>query len=202
MNTPTLNSNNGLWTRRNRHKSEETSVIDYIITSKGLENKINEILVDEEEIYKIKGKSITDHNTLLIELEINYEKTKTETITRWNLNNKEGWNEFNKEFPRKYKETKPTTQSEINKLITNTMEETIGKTIIKIGNKGKKESSYTKNLRNIMKNRKKIYEIALKNKQNDIPKKQEEYFSAYKALKNNIKKEMKEETGKKFKKNH
>ena len=202
MKTPTLNSNKGLWTRRKEKKNigEEKSVIDYIITSKGFENKINEILVDEEEIYKIKGKSSTDHNTLLIEVEINYEKNKTETITRWNLNNKEGWNEFNKEFPKKYRETKPTTQSDMNKLITDTMEKTIGKTIIKIGNKSKRESSYTKNLRQDMKKRKKIYEIALKNKQNDLPKKQEEYFSAYKTLKNNIKKEMKEETEKKLKK--
>ena len=127
MKTPSLNSNNGIWTRRNRHNREEASVIDYILTSKGLENKINEILVDEEETYKIKGKSVTDHNTLLIEVEINFEKTRTETITRWKLDNKEGWKEFNKKFPKKYKETKPTSQKEINKLINVIMEETVGK---------------------------------------------------------------------------
>ena len=188
-----------MWTRRNRHKPEQTSVIDYILISDGLNNKINEIIVDEDENFKIKGKSVTDHNTLMIEIEVDFIENKTETIKRWNLNNKEGWKEFNKEFPTLYDESKPNNQGEINKLITNTMEKTIGKTTIRIGNRKKKESETIKNLRKEVNKFKKAYEIALKGRQPDFREKQDIYFAAYKKLMNKIEEENKNETERRLK---
>ena len=109
----------------------------------------------------------------MIEIEVDFIENKTETIKRWNLNNKEGWKEFNKEFPTLYDESKPNNQGEINKLITNTMEKTIGKTTIRIGNRKKKESETIKNLRKEVNKFKKAYEIALKGRQPDFREKQD-----------------------------
>ena len=117
-------------------------------------------------------------------------------VERWNLNNKEGWIRFNEEFPQKYGENSPKTQKEINKLITDTMEKTIGKTKFKIGNKRQKESYTTKILRNKMNKLKKTYEKAIKKKDPNLSITQDEYFTAYKNMKNNIENEMKEETEK------
>ena len=49
------------WTRQNRHKKEERSVIDYVITNQRLAAHVNEAIIDEEGIYRIKGKKENIH---------------------------------------------------------------------------------------------------------------------------------------------
>ena len=91
----------GTWTWVKRNNQEEHSVIDYIITSKRLTHQIKDNIVDEEGVYRIRGKKESDHNTMLINIGTNIRKD-TKIIKRWKLNNKEGWNNFNKEIQAKY----------------------------------------------------------------------------------------------------
>ena len=66
-----LNSNHGIWTRVNRKKEEEKSVIDYILTTEQIVRNIQSVIVDEEGNLRIKGKNETSHNTIVMSLRIN-----------------------------------------------------------------------------------------------------------------------------------
>ncbi len=61
------NSMIGLWTRINRTKPEERSVIDYIMVTRGLAHQIKKTIVDEIGTYRITGNKETDHNTIVME---------------------------------------------------------------------------------------------------------------------------------------
>lgn len=67
----TTKTSSGLWTRVNRTKPEEKSVIDYTITTKVIVNSIKSTTVDEEGSLRIKGKKETDHTTIITEIRIN-----------------------------------------------------------------------------------------------------------------------------------
>ena len=56
----------GLWARINTKMKEERSVIDYMISTHGLYNEITYMTVDEEECYKLTGKTPSDHNTIIL----------------------------------------------------------------------------------------------------------------------------------------
>ena len=112
-----LRSEPGKRTWENRANKEQKSIIDYVFMTPGLANNVKKVHVDEEGIYRIKGKSKTDHNTIIVEFELNIKKEKKQ-IKRWNINNKEGWKTFNEEFKRRYKNENPNTSKEIQKLIT------------------------------------------------------------------------------------
>ena len=92
----TTKSNLGSWTRVPWNKKEPNSTIDYIIIKKGDEQLVTEIIVDETEALKIQGVNKSDHNTLCLTLQIKHTETTTK-VTRWKINNEDGWAEFNKE---------------------------------------------------------------------------------------------------------
>ena len=50
----TLETARGIWTRQNRHKPEEKSVIDYILTDKDTHKQVEETIVDEEGTHRIR----------------------------------------------------------------------------------------------------------------------------------------------------
>ena len=118
----------GLWTRVNRNNTEERSVIDFIITTEAIERNTTSLIIDERGTLRIKGKKESDHNTILMAIKVN-NPMKREHTTKWKLENKEGWNQFNK----KIKEE--NNQSELSKrdyekterIIINTMEQTVGR---------------------------------------------------------------------------
>ena len=58
--TASLNSNSGNWTRVNRKKTDEKSVIDYILTTPGMAKSIQMLIIDEEGHLRVKGKHETD----------------------------------------------------------------------------------------------------------------------------------------------
>ena len=47
----------GKWTRINTKNKNERSIIDYLIVSENLTKDLEELLIDEEELFKIKGKN-------------------------------------------------------------------------------------------------------------------------------------------------
>ena len=50
-----INADQGIWTRVNRKRQEEKSIIDYILTTRGINKPISTI-VDEEGRLRVKGK--------------------------------------------------------------------------------------------------------------------------------------------------
>ena len=70
----TTESNWGKWTRVNRHKTEERSIIDYIVTDQEIAKKVTWMLIDETGNHRPKGKNETDHNTIILEIKIEQKK--------------------------------------------------------------------------------------------------------------------------------
>ena len=124
-------------TRQNRDNPMEMSVIDYILVSKQYVNNIEEINVDKIGIYRLRGKADSDHNTITTTISSNL-TTRKRTVEITQINNKEGWREYNKEITRKYKEDPPENYTQLHDLITQTIGETVGIKKIKIGNNNKK----------------------------------------------------------------
>ena len=192
-----LKSDTGKWTWENRANKEQKSIIDYVFMTPKIAKNVKKVKVDEEGIYRIKGKSKTDHNTILVEVELNIQKEKKQ-VKRWNINNKEGWEKFNNEFKRRYRNGNPKTSKEIQKLITSTMRYTIGQTTITIGDNRRKETEKIRQLRKERKQARKEFEAALKDNRDQIEGKLKNIFEKQEELLQEIEKELKNETKKKL----
>ena len=193
-----LKSTTGKWTWQSRQNNQEKSIIDYVLVTPGLANSITEINVDEAGLHRIKGKTETDHNTIIIELNLNYDE-ETEIIKRWNTNNKEGWEEYNRELKSKYKKNKPQSQEEMQKLITTTMKNTIGELRIRTGGKKIRETDKIRILRKEKNKAKKEYENAIKINRSLIEVKLDKYAKAQNQLRTEIEKNKKEKISQKLK---
>ena len=93
----------GKITRRNTKRSDEFSAIDFVLASNSVEDWINCVLIDEEELFKIRGKNETDHNTIVVELNLpNIDKKGTLKQTGWNLRAPpEKWALFSEELKKR-----------------------------------------------------------------------------------------------------
>ena len=135
----------------------------------GLAKQVTEITVDESGVNRIKGQKETDHNTIIVELNIDI-PIERKKIKRWNLNNKEGWKKYNEELRTKYEQQKPKTQAKHKK--------TVGmKTITIGGNKGK-ETEEIKELRKTRNENKGTYEKALQNNRQAVQELQKALFQS------------------------
>ena len=70
-------SKTGLWTRINTKNQNEKSIIDYIIIPDEDSKNVENIEVDEQEIYKISGEKKSDHNTITMTINIPVYKRTT-----------------------------------------------------------------------------------------------------------------------------
>ena len=73
LNLTILNRNEeciGKWTRKNTSNDTERSEIDYAITTENMWHSVRKMVIDEEEEFKLKGKKPSDHNTMIIKLEL------------------------------------------------------------------------------------------------------------------------------------
>ena len=107
-------------------------MIDYVLVSEKIEKSIKHIEIDEIGAYRLKGKEETDHNTITIELNLEY-KNKVITETIYNTKNKRDWESFNEEIVKNYEQNEPQTYHEFEDLIKSTMEKTLKKVTIKKG---------------------------------------------------------------------
>ena len=88
-----LNKHTGNWTRVNRKRPDEKSIIDYILISQPLSNKVIESNTDEQGIYQITGENATDHNTITCTL--NTEMIREQQSTRkWKKGDDQGRDKF------------------------------------------------------------------------------------------------------------
>ena len=151
---------------------------------------VTKMLIDEDGIYKIKGKHETDHNTICLDLNINnIEKMKVIKKTDWNLRaSSEKWASFGQELSKRtktaekflLKKDEPFQQryakwyNELNNAAMNT----IGKTTFKEGGK-EKFSDEVKDLK-----RKKTLKIQIRNKDNY--EKRHDTIQQYKRIQDEI----------------
>ena len=90
----------GMITRQNRKNMSEISAIDLVIASHEASVWIKKVRIDELGEFRVKNKCESDHNTILIDMEI--EKIMVEKrakITEWNRKaSAEKWQEFRDEL--------------------------------------------------------------------------------------------------------
>ena len=147
-----IRPNEGIWTRVNRKKPEERSIIDYILVSPEIANLKHKIHIDEEGQRRPRGKNETDHNTIVYKTEIPQRKQKTEK-TIWNINEKTDWTRYNECLK---EQGKPRTYRDLENNIHMALETTIGtKTIIT--NKKPTNSKAIREQKKITKTRKKEF---------------------------------------------
>ena len=85
----------GLWTRINTKRKEERSVIDYMISTQELYNEITDMTVDEEECYKLTGKTPSDHNTIILNTSvIPVHKMKENRKVKWRITSETDWKKY------------------------------------------------------------------------------------------------------------
>ena len=86
----------GKITRQDPNKPEQNSAIDFVVTSNDTKDQIVKMTIDENGLYRLTGKKESDHNTIIIEMNINSaEIIKPEKITTWRLNApQEKWEKY------------------------------------------------------------------------------------------------------------
>ena len=135
----------GRVTRVNTKNDAEFSAIDFVVASEGAEPWVQNMVIDEDGLMKVKGKNQSDHNTIVIELKINGTYyPKTEKMTCWNIYAPEQkWDSFANELNRRYSKAKAIISDPNANMnnkykkwfreLENAARTTIGKTTIKEG---------------------------------------------------------------------
>ena len=87
----------GKVTRENTSNAQERSAIDFVVSTQNVEKRLVSMLIDEQGIYKVKGKKESDHNTIITEFQIpSKEKLTTTKRSVWRLNAPAAnWQRFN-----------------------------------------------------------------------------------------------------------
>ncbi len=159
----------GMWTRVNRKNLQERSIIDYIITTEGSKKNFTNVIVDEEGALRLKGKNESDHNTITTTIKVNQAK-RPKFIKKWNLNNKEGWKEFNQKLEKELSEAdwknQQSMQEKYNsfeKALKKTLAKTIGESKIRTDKPPKRQSDTIKKLKLERKRTKTTFGEACKN---------------------------------------
>ena len=93
----------GKITRKNTKNPNEFSAIDFVVASPTITALVQKMYIDEDGLYKIKGKQETDHNTICIEINANnIDKDKVIKKTDWNLRaSSEKWALFGDELSKR-----------------------------------------------------------------------------------------------------
>ena len=95
----------GVITRQNRKNTSEKSAIDFVVSSMEAESMIESVTIDEEGLYRFKGKCESDHNTIMTEMNIAKKGERKVKRCDWRLNAPdEKWQQFRNEL-RTRKET-------------------------------------------------------------------------------------------------
>ena len=90
----------GAITRQHTTNLNEVSAIDFIVADSNVLPLVGRMLIDEEGLYKLKGKHETDHNTICVEIDTEkISRSKTVKKTDWNLRaSNDKWLQFGNEL--------------------------------------------------------------------------------------------------------
>ncbi len=153
------------WTRENRKKLDEKSIIDYAIVARKTEAKVKDIRVDAAGTHRLKGKEETDHNTILLETDMEV-KVKQTMKRVWKRGKPQDWANFNNDMKQTIMEQKPKNFDELEEMINRKLKKHIGQ--ITIRNNSKRESKRAKEIREMKKKAAKQFKEACKTKPNNI----------------------------------
>ena len=94
----------GRITRVNRKRTDEKSAIDFVLGTDEVYSQLENMLIDENEDYVLTGNSTSDHNSIIVKLQMgNIEKERKEVVKKWNLNAPaEKWNQFKMKLKSNY----------------------------------------------------------------------------------------------------
>ena len=163
MTPKSIEADIGHWTRVKRLDESERSVIDYIIMTDQVAQKTQYLEIDETGTHRLKGKSETDHNTIITQIDIGYkEKVTKETI--YNTKNRKNWKDFDKELHQRYENKEPKTYEQFEEMIKEIMEEKLEKITITRGQYKPKLTERAKRLKEEKKEARKAFENATKMK--------------------------------------
>ena len=194
----TTKKHTGTWTRENRNKADEKSVIDYIIMDKTTEKSITESETDNSNKYPIEGKNRTDHNIISATIQINETVTSTK-LTKWKQQPKQKWTEYNKEVQKEWSQLEANQQTYPNLeiIITKALEKHIGKQTISINKKDKVTNDKIKEAKSKRKKLKQEYNEVCKTRDYpEIQQKKQEYINQQIATNKLIQEELKQRTKK------
>ena len=94
----------GVVTRQHRSKEEEKSAIDFILATYKASQKIKKVYIDEDGDFRMKNKTESDHNTILVDVHLESEPKSQQKVTKWNINAPpEAWALFREQLS-KYKD--------------------------------------------------------------------------------------------------
>ena len=117
--------------------------------------------MDEEGHPRVKRKNETDHNTIITTIATNLPRKKT-VIEKWNLNNKEGWENFNKEMNTREEELRNKEYPDLEKEVIEIMKKTVGKTKTGTDKEPKPNNTQIKEAKVIRKEKKATYQKTIK----------------------------------------
>ena len=198
-----LNENpkcSGKITRQNSKNKDEFSAIDFVLCDNEMTEAVNEMKIDEEGFYKISGSKPTDHNTIIIKIDLTYiRKTKAQE-PEFRINAPEDkWTEFRDglstvRFNLNHNMESSLTEvyHEWQKCIENIAFNSIGKTTRKNRSGSGTQSALVKSLRQERKNIKNMYEKETNTAEKALLK--IKYIESQKSVKNQLQLEEKEKT--------
>ena len=154
------------WTRINTKNENEKSIIDYTLCTQALYTNINTIIIDEEENYKLNGKSKTDHNSIIIEInKITSTVKKRIDNYQWKINSNTNWTRFRETIQNNIANNKPRNYEELEKIIIQTAIEEIG--LFKNENNKVYTNKEIKEARKLKVKAKKEYEMTIRMKNHE-----------------------------------
>ena len=83
---------------KNKYQNEnEKSIIDYAVCTQALYANLNAMIINEEENFKLNGKSKTDYNSVIIEIDKSTSTVKKKIdYYQWKINSNANWTRFRK----------------------------------------------------------------------------------------------------------
>ena len=142
---------------------------------------------------ELKEKNETDHNTIITTIATNLPRKKT-IIEKWNLNNKEGWENFNKEMNTREEELRNKEYPDLEKEVNEIMKKTVGKTKIRTDKEPEPNNTQIKEAKGIRKEKKATYQKSIKE---NLTEKKKEALTEYIEAQNNLRTAIEEHENKK-----
>ena len=83
---------------KNKYQNEnEKSITDYAVCTQVLYANLNAMIINEEENFKLNGKSKTDYNSVIIEIDKSTSTVKKKIdYYQWKINSNTNWTRFRK----------------------------------------------------------------------------------------------------------
>jgi hypothetical protein len=140
----------GMWTRVNRNKPTERSVLDYVLMTKKIAEATHHVNIDEEGALRLRSEGkrgkYTDHNTITLTTKMTIPKeTKKKNVLK--KGDKESWTKYNAIIQEELGNKETITYEEFQNTTLKALRTGIGMKTITIGGTRRQESEEIKKLR-------------------------------------------------------